>query len=170
MIRAAKLDVRLYEEIEADTLATSQSMLVVVLSSLAEGIGGIVLWGIKGLIFGTISAVIGWFVWAYIVFYIGTKVFPEPETKADHEELMRTLGFSSTPGIIRILNIIPGMRYIVSPVAAIWMLAAMVIAARQALDYKSTLRAVGVCILGIIPYAVIMFLFAWIAGGMMKAL
>jgi len=102
MIRAAKLDVRLYEEVEADTHATSQSMFVVVLSSLAEGIGGIVIWGIKGLIFGTISAIIGWFVWAYIVFYIGTKVFPEPETKADHGELMRTLGFSSAPGIIRI--------------------------------------------------------------------
>ena len=39
MIRAAKLDVSLYEEVEADTGATGQAMLVVVLSSLAAGIG-----------------------------------------------------------------------------------------------------------------------------------
>ena len=37
IIRACKLDVSLYEEVEADKSATFQAALVVVLSSLAAG-------------------------------------------------------------------------------------------------------------------------------------
>ena len=82
MIRAAKLDVDLYEEVEADQTAMKQAMGVVILSSLAGGIGSVSM-GIGGLIYGTIFTLIGWFIWAYITFFIGTKMFPEPQTKAD---------------------------------------------------------------------------------------
>jgi len=39
MIGAAKLDVHIYEEVEADKGAIGQALLVVVLSSIAGGIG-----------------------------------------------------------------------------------------------------------------------------------
>jgi len=164
IIRAAKLDVNLYEEVEADKGAMGQAMGIVVLSSVAAGIGGISTGGVKGIVFGVIAALIGWFIWAYITYFIGTKLLPEPQTKADHGELLRTIGFSSSPGLIRILGIIPGLMTIVFLIAGIWMLVAMVIAVRQALDYQSTLRAVGVCIIGWIIQAVIFaILFAIIA-------
>ena len=159
MIRAAKLDVSLYEEVESDIGAMGQAMTVVVLSSLAAGIGSLSVGGLKGIVLGLISALIGWFIWAYITYLIGTKLLPEPQTKADHGELLRTIGFASAPGVIRILGIIPGLIGIVSSVAAIWMLIAMVIAVRQALDYQSTLRAVGVCLIGWVIQAVIFGLF-----------
>ena len=148
MIRAARLDPKLYEEVEADKTALGQAMTVVVLSSLAAGIGAIVQSGIIGIIIVTVAALVGWYLWAFIVYLIGTKVLPEPQTKADHGELLRTIGFSSSPGIIRIIGIIPGLAAIVSLIASIWMLVAMIIAVRQALDYKSTGRAVGVCLIG----------------------
>jgi len=47
-----------------------------------------------------------------------------------------------------VLGIFPGLTGIVFLIAAIWMLIAMVIAVRQALDYQSTWRAVGVCAIG----------------------
>jgi hypothetical protein len=155
IIRAAKLDVNLYEEVEADKGAMSQAMGVVVLSSVAAGIGSIGSVGFKGIIVGTISALIGWFIWAYLTYFIGTKLLPEPQTKSDVGELLRTIGFSSSPGLIRILGIIPGLTTIVLFVASIWMLVAFVIAVRQALDYQSTLRAVGVCIIGWIIQVII---------------
>jgi hypothetical protein len=62
--------------------------------------------------------------------------------------LLRTIGFSSAPGLIRVLGIIPGLRALLFLVAGIWMLVAMVIAVRQALDYTSTWRAIGVCVIG----------------------
>lgn len=159
MIRAAKLDVSLYEEVEADTTAMRQAMGVVVLSSVAAGIGSISMGG-GNLIMATIFSLIGWYAWAYITYFIGTKLLPEDQTKADHGELLRTIGFSSSPGMIRVLGIIPGLFQIVFTVAGIWSLIAMVIAVRQALDYKSTPRAVGVCLIGWIVQSVILaFLF-----------
>ena len=158
MLRAAKLDVNLYEEVEADTGAMRQAMGVVVLSSIAAGIGSIATGGLGGILMGTIAALIGWYVWAFLTYYIGTKFLPEPQTRADLGELLRTIGFSSSPGLIRVLGIIPGLGGVVFLVASIWMLVAMVIAVRQALDYESTLRAVGVCMIGWIIKALIFVL------------
>jgi hypothetical protein len=165
MIRAAKLDVSLYEEVDADTGALGQAMAVVVLSSVAVGIGSIARGGLGGILIGTIAALIGWYIWAYLTYFIGAKLLPESQTKADHGELLRTIGFSSSPGLIRVLGVIPALAPLVFLVAGIWMLVAMIIAVRQALDYTSTLRAVGVCLIGWIIQAIIIVLLFSILGG-----
>jgi len=165
MIRAAKLDVNLYEEVEADKGAMGQAMQVVILSSVAAGIGTIGTTGIKGLVLGTIVALVGWFIWAFLTYFIGTRLLPEPQTKADYGELLRTIGFSSSPGVLRVLGIIPMLGNILNFIVGIWMLVAMVIAVRQALDYKSTWRAVGVCLIGWIVQIAIFGLFFWLVGG-----
>ncbi len=84
MIRAAKLDVNLYEEVEADKQAMGQAMAVVVLASLAAGIGSIGSTGFGGLVLGTVGALIGWFIWAFVTYFVGTKLLPEPQTEADY--------------------------------------------------------------------------------------
>jgi len=165
IVRASKLDVHLFEEVEADKGAMGQAMGVVVLSSIAAGIGSIAKGGLLGILVGALFALIGWYIWAYLTYLIGTKVFPEPQTRADHGELLRTIGFSSSPGLIRVLGIIPGLAGVIFIGASVWMLVAMVIAVRQALDYKSTLRAVGVCVIGwIIQSLILMFLFSILGG------
>jgi hypothetical protein len=169
IIRAAKLDVDLYEEVEADKGAMGQAMGVVVLSGVAAGIGSVGTSGIAGILFGTIAALVGWYIWAYITYFVGTKFLPEPQTKADHGELLRTIGFSSSPGILRVLGIIPFFYGIIFLITGIWMLIAMIIAVRQALDYKSTLRAVVVCIIGWIIQGIILWLFFSIFGGFGKS-
>ena len=169
IVRAAKLDVNLYEEVEADKGAMGQAMGVVVLSSVAAGIGSIGTTGIKGIIIGAIIAPIAWYIWAYITYFIGVKILPEPQTKADHGELLRTIGFSSSPGLLRILAIIPGIGGIIFMITSVWMLVAMVIAVRQALDYQSTLRAVGVCMIGWVIQAIILtILFTVLGSGFSK--
>ncbi|UCG81214.1 MAG: YIP1 family protein [Desulfobacterales bacterium] len=168
IIRAAKLDVDLYEEVEADKGAMGQAIGVVVLSSLAAGVGSIEIGGLSGILMGTIVALIAWYVWAYLTYFIGTKFLPEPQTKTDHGELLRTIGFSSSPGLIRALGIIPGLRALVFLVASVWMLVAMIIAVRQALDYESTLRAVAVCLIGWIIQAFILMLLFYMLGGVPK--
>ena len=165
IIRSAKLDVSLYEEVEADKSALGQAMGVVVLSSIAAGIGSPSSAGLLGMLMGVIVALVGWYIWAYLTYFIGTRFLAEPQTKADHGELLRTIGFSSSPGLIRVLGIIPVLQSIVFPIAAIWMLVAMVIAVRQALDYSSTLRAIGVCLIGWIIQIVLFMLLFSIFGG-----
>ena len=164
IIRAAKLDVNLYEEVEADKGAMFQAMGVVVLSSMAAGVGSAGSLGFSGILIGMIAALIGWYIWAYLTYIIGTKLLPEPQTKADHGELLRTIGFSSSPGLIRVLGVIPGVGGVIFLAASIWMLVAMVIAVRQALDYKSTLRAVGVCLIGWIIQTLIFVLLFSVLG------
>lgn len=163
MIRAAKLDANLYEEVEADTSALGQAILVVIISSIAGGLGTLSVVGFNGVLTGIVIALIGWVAWALVTYFIGTKILPQPQTNADFGQLLRTIGFSSSPGIIRILGIIPFLYSITSLVASIWMLIAMVIAVRQALDYDSTWRAVGVCLLGWVVYLVIALIFGALA-------
>ncbi len=165
IILAAKLNAALYEEVEADKGAMRQAMGVVVLSSIAAGVGSIGAGGFGGILIGIIASLGGWYIWAYLTYFIGTKILPEPQTKADLGELLRTIGFSSSPGLIRVFGIIPGLGGVVFSVASIWMLVAMVIAVRQALDYKSTLRTVGVCAIGWIIQSLILVLLFSVLGG-----
>ena len=164
VIRAAKLDVQLYEEVEADRDAMGQAMAVVVLSAVAAGIGSLGIGGLLGIVVGTIAALVGWLVWAFLTYFIGTRLLPEPQTSADYGELLRTIGFASAPGVIRALGIVPGLGAPLFLIGGIWMLVAMVIAVRQALDYTSTLRAVGVCVIGWLVQVVIIILAAPLLG------
>lgn len=164
IVRAARLDIGLYEEVEADRGALGQAMAVVVLASIAAGVGTIQKTGFGGIVVGTIVALVGWYVWAYLTYFIGAKIIPEPQTRADHKELLRTIGFASSPGLVRVLGIIPGLTGVVFFIAAVWMLVAMVVAVRQALDYKSTLRAVAVCLVGWVVQAVFILLLLSLFG------
>ena len=164
MIRAAKLDVNLYEEVEADKNSTTQAVSVVALSSLAGSIGLMEQAGLTGLMIGTAGALLSWYVLTFLTYVIGTKLLPEPQTQANHGELLRTIGFSSAPGILRIFSIIPGFGDVVNVIAGVWMLGAMVIAVRQALDYHSTYRALGVCLIGWIIQAVFLALLLSMMG------
>ena len=155
IIRACKLDVNLYEEVEADKSATVQAALVVVLSSLAAGVGALSL-GASNFLMAPILSLVSWYVWAYLIYIIGAKIFPEPNTKADHGELLRTIGFSSAPGLIRVFGFTPELMSITFIGAGIWMLIAMVIAVRQALDYESTWRSIGVVVIGFLVQAIIL--------------
>ena len=163
MIGAAVLDVPTYEEVEADTTATTQAMGVVLLSSLAQGIAGATQGGGIGFVWGAMGALIGWFIWAFVVFIIGTKLLPEPQTRSDLGELLRTTGFSASPGLLRVLGVIPLIGGLITFAVSIWMLIAMIIAVRQALDYQSTGRAVGVCLIGWFFFMVIIVV---MSGGM----
>jgi hypothetical protein len=163
IIRACKLDVSLYEEVEADTSATFQAALVVVLSSLAAGVGALSL-GASNFLMAPLISLISWYIWAYLIYLIGTKLFPEKDTKADHGQLLRTIGFSSAPGLIRIFGFTPELMSITFIGAGVWMLIAMVIAVRQALDYQSTWRAIGVVVIGFLVQAIILIMIFRIFG------
>jgi hypothetical protein len=144
------LNPAIYEEIEADRAATMQAMGVVALSSLAAGVGALGLASARVTTLAGISllAFAVWGVWALLTLQIGTRIFPSPRTQADLGQLLRTIGFASAPGILRIAGVIPGTTAIVFAVTALWMLMAMIVAIRQALDYTSTARALAVCGLG----------------------
>ncbi len=150
LIRAARLEPALYEEVEADRSATGQSLLVVALASVAGGI-----WLAGGMVLpGVVTSVIAWFIWAVLTYVIGARLLPEPATEANLGQLLRVIGFASAPGILRVLGV-GILAYPVAVITGVWMLAAMIVGIRQALDYRSTARAVLVAAIGWLVYLAI---------------
>ena len=151
IFRAIRIDIDLYEEVEADKTATIQAGTVVVLSSLAAGVGAIHL-GASNLLLAPLLSLLSWYIWAYIIYFAGTKLFPDPQTKSNHGELLRTIGFSSAPGIIRIFGFTPDLMKITFIGSAFWMLACMVVAVKSALDYSSMWKAFAVVVFSVLLY------------------
>lgn len=160
MIGAARLDVNTYEEIEHDRNATSSAMLVVIVVAIAGGIGNLRENGIGGLIAGIIAAVVGWAIFSGVAYLVGTRLLPGPQTSSSWGELLRTLGFAQTPGILAIFGFIPILGWIIGVIASIWTLIAEIVGMRQALDI-TTGRAIAV---GIISVIVELIAFAIIAA------
>ena len=150
LIGAMALDAAIYEEVEADRAATGQALAVVLLSSLAAGVGvrGFARPSVATVVFMSTISLVAWVAWALLTFEIGGRLIPEPQTRVDAGELLRTIGFASAPGLLRVLGIIPNASIPVFVGTALWMVVATIVAVRQALDYKSTARAVAVCVLG----------------------
>ena len=174
MMRAARLDVHLYEEVEADTSATNQALLVVVLVAVASAIGSMISVAMTGpvvagipapnpigtLISGLISALLGWAVWSYVVYFVGTRFFGGT---ASYGELLRTLGFAESPGVLLILSFIPILGGLLSFAVGIWILVASFIGIRQALDIDNS-KTVFTILLGIVALIVVLVIISIIFG------
>jgi len=159
MVRACRLDVALYNEVEADVTATSQALTVVVITALASGIGaalGLLLAGrpgpaIAALIGGIVAQLLGWAIWSWIMFFVGTRLF---HGTASYDELLRTLGFAYSPGVLLILRFIPVLGGIIALAVLIWRIVASFIAIREALDID-TGNTILTVVVGVIAYIVV---------------
>ena len=159
MIRAARLDPRLYAEVEADETSIGQAASVVLLAAFA---GGINLPGAPFAILfaGLLAALAGWLLFAYVIYLIGAKLLPEPGTKANFGALLRAMGFANAPGVVKLLGIVPELRMLVFFVAMVWVLVATVTAVRHALSYTSPWRAIGVCAIPLLASQLLIFALA----------
>ena len=159
LYKAIILDVEFYEAVEADKSVTRQAMMTVALVAIVQGF---VVAGITtpiALAQGVMGSVIRWFLWAFFIAFVGTRILPEPETESNTGELLRTLGFAYAPGLLVIFKFVPIIGFFVDPLVLILQLAAMTVAVRQALDFSSTVRAVGVCIVAFIVMLIALTLF-----------
>ena len=147
MTGAMKADVKTFQEIEADPTAIGQAVTVIIIAGVASLIGNVFRIGIGGGIMTLIANLIGYALWTLLVVLIGTKLMPEPATKADFNEAFRVIGFSASPGVANVLAIIPFLGPVISFVVWIWMVVVGVVAVREVLDYTSTARAVIVCLI-----------------------
>ena len=156
MMRAARLDVSLYEEVEADRAATSQAAIVVGIAAVSSAIGGAIaaaVFGVGGgvigaVLAGIISGFLGWVMWSYIAYFVGTSVFGGTATPG---ELLRTVGFAQSPGVLGILVAIPFLGVLIGFALWVWAVVAGVIALRQALDIDTT-KAIVTSVIAAIPF------------------
>jgi hypothetical protein len=172
MVRAAQLQSALYEEVEADTSATGQSLLAVVLTSVVAGIGSgmdELIGGasgnfVYGLMYGLAIAIVGWLVWALFAFIFGVSILRGPHTSSTWGELLRTMGFASSPRVLQVFAFLPGVGGIIVFASSVWALVATIIAVRQALDF-STWRAIVTALISWLAYMVLWFFLTGLASG-----
>jgi hypothetical protein len=158
---ALLLDVETFEEVEHDPSAMGQAVLVVLLAALAEAVGGNPT--MEGYGFTSVFALglVRWALWSAITWFIGTRVFGGT---ADWGELLRTIAFAQAPALFMVLGGIPWIgsqevaASILGAVVYAWLLVAVIVAIRQALDV-STIRALLTALLGLAPHGFFMALF-----------
>ena len=162
MVRASAFDGKTYEQVEADRGTTAGAVFIVVAASIAAALGA----GARDvgeLIGATTVLLMTWVVWVALTYIIGTRLLPEPQTHADMGELLRTTGFSASPGLLRIFGLVPGLAVPISLAITVWMLLTFIVAVRQALDYASSARALAVCVLGWLIHGMLLFAFVLVA-------
>ena len=157
--KAIMLDVSFYEQVENDKKFTDQAMMTVALVSVVQGFIIANSFAPIDLIQGILGSLVRFIVWAFFIAFVGTRILPEPETKSNTGELIRTLGFAYAPGLLIIFKVFPIINPFVDPIVIILQLAAMTIAVRQALDFNSTVRAVGVCIVALLLMIITLAIF-----------
>lgn len=150
VLSALALDPKVFEEVEADRRATGQALAVVAAAGVAAGIGNAGVGSGAATVIGivAVASIAAWAAWASLLYLIGTRIMPERTTSADLGQVLRTLGFAAAPGLFRAFEIFGGTRWFVLPLTSIWMVLAMIVAVRQALDYTTTARAVALSLLG----------------------
>jgi hypothetical protein len=176
MIRAARLDNGLYEEVEADRTATGQAATAVVIVAVAGAIGtglSTALQGQSGVlgillaaVGAAVGALLGWVIWSYVAHFVGTRFFGGT---ADTGELLRTIGFAQSPGVLNILTFIPVLGPVIPFVVLIWSLVAGVIAIRQALDFD-TGKAILTAVIGAIFFFIVFVIITAVITGLLVAL
>jgi hypothetical protein len=153
IVRATVLDERFYEELAGRAAAARgavlrRGLLVVLLSGLAAGLG---MWGRLGpvrMVWFALIELGGWFVWAVLMYLIGTKLLPRPGMSVDVSTFFGVVGFSSAPGILRILGLIPRIDVVFFFVALVWMLMAAIAAVKAVFRYTGIWQAVAVVVIG----------------------
>lgn len=169
VVGALKLDANTFEDIERDPTAINQAVGVIALAALASSLGNIWTGGIFAIVFAVIGALLGYAIWALVVWAVGTKVMPEPQTSADFPEAFRVIGFAAAPGLLGVVSIIPFLGWflmlLLMPIIWLWSMAAMVVAVKAVLDYTDTFKAVIVVIIGFVAYLVVWGTFAALSFG-----
>lgn len=145
MVRASRLEAGLFEEVEADKKSISQALIVVLLATAAGGLGSH-LGGHspRHVVIDLLEPLVLWSVGSVFSYMVGATFLRGPHTATDYAEVLRTTGFGFAPGIFRVLAGVPppSVGFACTVVADLWMLAAGIVAVRQALDF-TTLRAIA---------------------------
>jgi hypothetical protein len=165
VVGAMRLDANTFEEIERDPTAMGQAAGVIVLAAVSMGVGNLFWGGMSGIVFRIIIGLIAYVCWAVIVWIVGTKVMPDPNTKADFAETFRVIAFAASPGVLGIITIIPILGWLLSFILWLWQFVAMIVAVKAVLDYNDYLKPIVVVIIGWIVYAVVWALLATIFIG-----
>jgi hypothetical protein len=154
LLRAIRLDRSLYREAAEDRGALGQAMAIVVIACIAAAFGSSI--GLeKNFLVWALTTFIGWSIWAFTIYLLGTRVFFPGFRKDVPRDIFRVLGFASAPGIFKALGAIPGLTIIVFVAAELWTLIAATLAVKETFRTNSLVRSVFIVLAGWVAQVVL---------------
>ena len=134
--RAMSLDRTFYQEVANDERYSQEALRVVIFAAALTGIGtflsGLVggnpLRAFLGLVAGIVMAVLGYYIWAYLVQILGKSMF---QGQATVRQLLRSLGYAYGPTALGVLSFVPCVGWIIALVGGIWSLVCGFFAVRE---------------------------------------
>lgn len=145
MIRVAKLDASLFEELINDPSTQGQSVWVVAILAMATGYGMFSRAGVTAVNSCLVTTFFAWYFWAFTLYFISTYLFRNTVTKTDRKTVLRVVAFASAPGVLRLLGVIPHTTGILFIVTSVWIIAASAIGIKLAFKIPHTGFAVLLC-------------------------
>ena len=165
LVRLARLDTTVFDEVRLDASATVPSVIVAVVATFLAGFGGWLWWVmssdfdtgsgqvlIKSAILGSIFAIAMWVVWVLLVYVILTQVF---RAQADVQQLVRTMGMAAAPLGLTILMFIPGISFGIA-LAAVALFFSLSTMAAQAATNAPPAKVLVASIAGFAVWAIVL--------------
>jgi hypothetical protein len=156
MIRAARLDPAVYNEVEQDPTASPQAAAVVLIVAVCALLGSAISGGRTHSLLGAgINAVVLWLIWSFVILVVGRLL----GGKADFGEVMRSLAFARAPGVLALFAFVPILGGLAALAAWLWTWLATVVAVREAMDFDT-----GRAVLTVILPTFVMFILVGMAA------
>jgi hypothetical protein len=150
MLGAALLEPETYEEAASVSSVWSQAALVVVVSSMAAGVGNLG-GGLTGFVLGFLAALLGWGLCALSAYWVATRKVGVPRTQSTWNATLRGLGFASTPRLFLAFTFLPVIGFLVGLAVHAWTLITIGFAVRTSLDLEEARPAIMVALAGWVP-------------------
>lgn len=146
-----------YADVEADESFTQTAWIIVAVVGFLSQLG--FHQNIVGAVIGTIFALIGFYVFTWIVDRVARELF---KAAVSQEEMIRTLGLAYVWNIVGLLGLFAGM---LATIGSLLGLAASLLAAKAALDLEWPQTIVSV-VIGWVVMFVIIVIGVTVTGGL----
>jgi hypothetical protein len=150
MLGAALLETETYEEAALASSVWTQAALVVILTSVAAGVGSLS-GGLTGFVVGFLGALLGWVIGALSAYWVATRKFNVPRTQTTWSASLRGLGFASTPRLFLAFTFLPAVGFLVGLAVHAWTLITIGFAVKPALDLDEVRPAIMIALAGVLP-------------------
>jgi hypothetical protein len=162
MVRAARLDPMIYEEVVANPSADRDAQIVVlviavvgaVVGTLAAILAGVASFAFLNLVGLALQAVLGWLAWSITSHYVGVRLLGG---KGDLPQIRRISAYAVTPTLIAPLVFFPGVLNLIALLLTPWLLATGFLASRAIVGSRTD-QAVMTTVFSFLAYVLVGFI------------
>ena len=155
IFRSIKLDKSLYKD--PNTFG-DLSLYYAGLNMVLDGVAGAIALGTlykTNIIFSGVTALLSWLVWGALIYVIGIKLFPDPDTNTNFRKIMITVGLAHAPGLFRFFVFEPSLVVPIVFLTQFWIFASLIIGIRETLNFKSNFKSAGVIIIAFLIISIV---------------